>query len=49
MAQLPEAVREKAIETANALLDEGYDEGRCIRIAIAQAKRCAQVRGIYFE
>ena len=47
MAHLPELVREKAIEIANALLEEGYDEGRCIRIAIAQAKRWAEARGIY--
>jgi uncharacterized protein YdaT len=31
-------VRAKAIEIANALLDEGYDEGRAIRIAIAKAR-----------
>ena len=34
---LPE-VRLKAIEIANALLDEGYDDGAAIRIAIARAK-----------
>jgi len=49
MAHLPELVREKAIEIANALLADGYEEGRAIRIAIAQAKRWAQARGIYFE
>jgi uncharacterized protein YdaT len=49
MMHLPEPVREKAIEIANALLEEGYDEGRCIRIAIAQAKRWAEARGIYLE
>ena len=42
MARLPPAVREKAIEIANALLEEGYDEGKTIRIAIAQAKRWAE-------
>jgi len=42
MKHLPEAVREKAIEIANALLDEGIGEGSAIRIAIAQAKRWAQ-------
>ncbi|MBW7474921.1 DUF2188 domain-containing protein [Paenibacillus oenotherae] len=31
-------VRNKAIEIANALLEEGYDEGRAIAIATAQAK-----------
>ena len=38
MSHLPEVVRAKAIEIANALLDEGYEEGRAIRIAIAKAK-----------
>jgi uncharacterized protein (DUF2342 family) len=33
--------RENAIEIANALLAEGYDESRAIRVAIAQAKRWA--------
>lgn len=33
MKNLPEPVRAKAIEIANALLDEGYDEGKAIRIA----------------
>jgi len=41
MANLPEGVRTKAIAIANALLEEGCDEGRAIRIAIAQAKRWA--------
>jgi uncharacterized protein YdaT len=47
MTRLPAETREKAIEIANALLAEGYDEGRAIRIAIAQAKRWAgtQARG----
>ena len=49
MMHLPEVVRDKAIEIANALLEEGYDEGRCIRIAIAQAKRWAEARGIHCE
>lgn len=39
MKKLPPRVRRKAIEIANALLEEGYDEGRCIRIAIWSAKR----------
>jgi uncharacterized protein YdaT len=34
---LPQEVRLKAIEIANALLEEGYDEGNVIRIAIAKA------------
>lgn len=41
MKNLPEAVRFKAIEIANALLAEGSDEGRAIRIGIAQAERWA--------
>lgn len=41
MAHLPPSVRAKAIEIANALLEQGYDEGKAIRIAIAQAKRWA--------
>jgi uncharacterized protein YdaT len=39
MLHLVPAVRGKAVEIANALLTQGYDEGRAIRIAIAQAKR----------
>ena len=38
MQHLPEAVREKAIEIANALLEERMEEGKAIRIAIAKAK-----------
>jgi uncharacterized protein YdaT len=34
-------VREKAIDIANALLREGMDEGKAIRIAIAKAKEWA--------
>jgi uncharacterized protein YdaT len=45
MSHLPEVIREKAIELANALLEEGYDEGRAIRIAIAKAKEWAVRRG----
>lgn len=41
MRHLSSDVREKAIEIANALLAKGHDEGRAIRIAIAQAKRSA--------
>jgi uncharacterized protein YdaT len=36
MRNLPPEVRSKAIEIANALLEEGYDEGKAIRIAIAK-------------
>jgi len=42
MANLPPLVRAKAIEIANALLEQGYEEGKAIRIAIAQAKRWAE-------
>jgi uncharacterized protein YdaT len=42
MKHLPPVVREKAIEIANALLeDEGMEEGKAIRIAIARAKTWA--------
>ena len=34
-------VLEKAIEIANALLDEGHDEGQAIRMAIAAARKWA--------
>ncbi len=44
MAHLPAPVRAKAIEIANALLAQGYGEGRAIRIAIAQARRWAGAR-----
>lgn len=46
MRHLPEPVRLKAIEIANALLADGMDEGRAIRIAIAKAKEWAQHHGI---
>jgi uncharacterized protein YdaT len=42
MRKLPSEVRLKAIEIANALLEEGYDEGKAIRIAIAKAKEWAR-------
>jgi uncharacterized protein YdaT len=41
MRRLPAIVRPKAIEIANALLEEGMDEGMAIRIAIAKAKEWA--------
>jgi uncharacterized protein YdaT len=41
MKRLPPLVRAKAIEIANALLAEGYDEGMAIRVAIAKAKAWA--------
>jgi uncharacterized protein YdaT len=39
MKHLPDAVRAKAIEIANALLAEGYPEGQAIRMAIAAARK----------
>ena len=41
MRRLPSWVRCKAIAIANALLAEGMDEGRAIRIGIAKAKEWA--------
>ncbi len=38
MKNLDKDVREKAIEIANALLEEGYEDGRAIPIAIDRAK-----------
>ncbi|SFJ04591.1 hypothetical protein SAMN02799624_03160 [Paenibacillus sp. UNC496MF] len=37
-------VRNKAIDIANALLEDGYEEGRAISIATAQAKEWAEHR-----
>ncbi|WP_405053878.1 hypothetical protein [Variovorax soli] len=44
MAHLTPLVRLKAIEIANALLAEGYDDGKAIRIGIAKAKEWARHR-----
>jgi uncharacterized protein YdaT len=41
MTHLDPAARMKAIEIANALLAEGMDEGKAIRIAIAKGKEWA--------
>jgi len=41
MRHLEPLVRAKAIEIANALLNDGMDDGRAIRIAIAKAKEWA--------
>ena len=46
MRHLPPVVRDKAIEMANALLEEGMDEGKAIRIAIAKAKEWAVRHGL---
>jgi uncharacterized protein YdaT len=42
MQHLAPPVREKAIAIANALLEEGLDEGLAIRIAISKAKEWAE-------
>ncbi|HTT12574.1 MAG TPA: hypothetical protein VMG60_16970 [Burkholderiaceae bacterium] len=46
MQNLAPVVREKAIEIANALLEEGMEEGKAIRIAIAKAKEWARHHGL---
>lgn len=38
LKNLDPAVKKKAIEIANAMVDEGYEEGRAIPIATSQAK-----------
>ncbi len=45
MKNLDESVRNKAIEIANRLLEEDYEEGRAIPIAISQAKEWSDTRG----
>lgn len=39
MKNLPVRVRHKAIEIANALIEDGYEEGRAIPIAISTAQK----------
>jgi uncharacterized protein YdaT len=46
MKDLPPVVREKAIVIANALLEEDYPEGDCIRTAIALASSWGEHRGL---
>jgi len=46
MRRLTPRTREKAIEIANALLEEGMEEGMAIRVAIAKAKQWARRRGL---
>ena len=46
MGHLDPLVRAKAIEIANALLNDGHDEGFAIRVAIARAEQWAQRQGI---
>jgi uncharacterized protein YdaT len=45
MKNLTAEVRGKAIEIANALLEENYEEGRAIPIAISKAEEWASRRG----
>ncbi|MFQ4134852.1 DUF2188 domain-containing protein [Nodosilinea sp. PGN35] len=45
MKNLTAEVRRKAIDIANALLDDGYGDGRAIAIATAQAEKWAKRRG----
>lgn len=42
LKNLDEITRKKAIDMANAMLDEGYDEGRAIPIATSEAKKWKQ-------
>ncbi len=46
MRNLRPVVREKAILIANALLEDGYTEDHCIRIAIARAREWAERRAL---
>ncbi|MBL8346497.1 MAG: hypothetical protein JNN03_13725 [Rubrivivax sp.] len=46
MRHLSTQARLKAIEIANALLEEGLEEGMAIRIAIAKAKEWAARHGL---
>lgn len=41
MKHLDKHVRDKAVDIANALLKDGYEEGRAIAIATAQAEKWA--------
>ncbi|HEY3378680.1 MAG TPA: DUF2188 domain-containing protein [Armatimonadota bacterium] len=45
MKNLTAEVRDKAIDIANALLEQGYEEGRAIAIATAQAEEWGQHHG----
>lgn len=47
LKNFPQAIRNKAIEIANALLKKGnMEEGRIIATAISNAKKWANKRGI---
>jgi uncharacterized protein YdaT len=43
MKNLPPDVRKKAIEIANALREQGYEEGHAIDIATETAERWAKI------
>lgn len=45
MKNLMKPVRDKAIEIANALLEDGKEEGSAIAIATAKAEEWAENRG----
>lgn len=49
MDSLAPWIRSKAIEIANALLDEGMDEGKAIRIALVKARQWAEHQKETFE
>ena len=49
MHSLPPRVRAKAIEIANALLEEGMEEGKAIRIALAKARQWAERQAVLQE
>lgn len=44
MKNLDPEVKDKAIEIANALLEEGYEDGRAIPISIDKAKEWKENR-----
>ena len=46
MRHLSKVTRAKAIEIANALLADGMEEGKAIRIAIARAEAWARRRDL---
>ncbi len=39
MKNLDENIREKAIQIANSLVEDGMEEGKAIAVAISQAKK----------
>ncbi|PNB53496.1 hypothetical protein C1X64_33595, partial [Pseudomonas sp. GW456-E7] len=42
LKNLEKPVKKKAIEIANAMIDEGYEDGRAIPIATSKAKEWAE-------